>query len=52
MVTYEGLFAFCLVLLGVAEQIFQFYNKKKSPPKPSKLSGYFLITLCKATVYR
>ena len=29
MVTYEGLFAFCLVLLGVAELIFQFYNKKK-----------------------
>ena len=28
-VTYEGLFAFCLVLLGVAELIFQFYNKKK-----------------------
>ena len=29
MVTYEGLFAFCLVLLDVAELIFQFYNKKK-----------------------
>ena len=29
MVTYEGLFAFCLVLFGVAELIFQFHDKKK-----------------------
>ena len=29
MVTYERRMADCLVLLGVAELIFQFYNKKK-----------------------
>ena len=29
MVTYEGLFTFCLVLIGVAELIFQFHDKKK-----------------------
>ena len=29
MVTYEGLFTFCLVLIGIAELIFQFYDKKR-----------------------
>lgn len=29
MVTYEGLFAFVLVLIGVAELVLQFRNKKK-----------------------
>lgn len=29
MVTYEGLFTFCLVLLGVVELVFQFHDKKK-----------------------
>ena len=29
MVTYEGLFAFCLVIIGIAELILQFHNKKK-----------------------
>ena len=32
MVTYEGLFTFCLVLLGVAELIFGFTTKRNNRP--------------------
>ena len=40
MVTYEGLFTFCLVLIGVAELIFQFHDNKNPPAEP----GVFHMT--------